>query len=142
MTFCNSRVRVAHTRNYTLFQCFCFFQNIFIYLLSLTCTHCFICLFVFRCAGSSLLQAGFLWFRSPGTTLLLQCTASPCGSVSCFGAWALGMRASVAVVHRFSCSWAYGMFPGRGLNPSVYPAMVDSSLCHLGSQEADKCSFS
>ena len=37
------------------------------------------------------------------------------------GLWSTG---SVAVVHRFSCSMACGIFPDQGSNPSVSPALV------------------
>ena len=61
--------------------------------------------------------AGFLWLRSSGAALLLPCTGFSLRWLLLFGSRALGMRASVVVVHRFSCSSAYGMFPDQGLNP-------------------------
>ena len=115
MTFCNSRVQVAHTENYTLFQCFCFFQNIFIYLLFLTCTHCFIYLFL-AVLGLLCCRQAFSGFGDQGL-LSVAVHGFSLQQRLLFWACALGTRASVAVVHRFSCSSVYGMFSGQGLNP-------------------------
>ena len=72
--------------------------------------------------------------------------ASHWSSFSCFGAWALGTRASAAaaqgliscgfwalqltgsadVVHRLSCSEACGIFPDKGWNPCSLHWQVDS----------------
>ena len=97
-------------------------------------------LFVSRCAGSSLLQAGFLWFLRPGTTLccsarLLLAAAS---LVLSMGSRHAGFSSCGAQVQLLLGIWNV-LRPGT---QPVSPAMVDSYLCHLGSQEADKCSFS
>ena len=73
-------------------------------------------LFLFGCIGSLLLCAGFLQLRRAGATLPCGAQASHCGGFSCCGAWALGMRASVVVAHRLSCSLACEIFPDQGLN--------------------------
>ena len=61
-----------------------------------------------------------------GATLCCGARASHCGDFSCCGAWALGMRASVVVVHRLICSTACGIFPDLGSNPYPLPWQVDS----------------
>ena len=62
-----------------------------------------ICLCLFNCAESSLLHKSFLYSWRAGATLSCNAEASPCGGFSCCGARAVGIRASVAVAHRFSC---------------------------------------
>ena len=54
------------------------------------------------CVGSLLLHAGFLWLRRAGATLCCGARASHCGGFSCWGAWALGARASIIVARRLS----------------------------------------
>ena len=72
--------------------------------------------YIFGCAGSSLLRAGFLylWRR-----LFSSCGvwASRCFDFSCSGAWALGAQASVVVAQELSCPKACGIFPEQGSNP-------------------------
>ena len=64
--------------------------------------------FIFVCAGSSLRCAGSLqWLH------LLQ-------------GMALGVWASVVVMHGFSCSVACGIFPDQGLNPCTLHWQADS----------------
>ena len=64
-------------------------------------------LFISGSAGSSLLLLGFLWS---------QCMGFYFGGFSCCGAWALGVRASVAVTLRLSCYSACEIFPDQGSN--------------------------
>ena len=45
--------------------------------------------------------------------------ASHCSGFSCWGAQALGIRDSVAVVHRISCPAACGIFPDQGLKYNI-----------------------
>ena len=60
--------------------------------------------------------------------LLLGCgvRASHCSGFSCCGARALGVRASVVVSYRLSCSAACGIFPDQGLNPCPLHWQADS----------------
>ena len=51
--------------------------------------------------------------------------ASHCGGFS-YGAPSLATCALVAVVHRFSCPLACGIFPNQGLNPCFLPWQEDS----------------
>ena len=142
MTFCNSKIQVAHTGNRTLFQCFCFFQNIFIYFLFWACTHCFTCLFVSLCAGSSSLQAfsGFRDRRS-GPALLSPCTGFSSRRLLLF--WSSGSRHAGFSSCGVQVQLLLGMWngPRPGTEP-VSPALVGSYLHRLGSRAADKCSFS
>ena len=55
-------------------------------------------LFVFGCIGSSLLCTGFLYLQWAGATLCCGAWASHRGGFSCWGVWALGVRASVVAV--------------------------------------------
>ena len=87
--------------------------------------------FFFGCVGSLLLHTGFLQLQQAGATL-------HCSAVSCCGAWALGMRASVVVacglqstgsvvvVHGLSCFTACGIFPDQGSNPCPLHWQADS----------------
>ena len=100
------------------------FFNIYIFL---KCVY----LFIFGCAGSSLLLE-----------LVSSCEEwgllSICGGFSCCRAWAPGHVGSVVVasglqstgtvveVHRFTCSVAYSFFPDQGLNPCLLHWQVDS----------------
>ena len=91
-------------------------------------------LFIFGCAGSSLLRTGFLQLQRAGATLRCGARASHCGGFSCCRARALGMRVSVIVAHRLSScgAWAQllrGMWdlPGPGLEP-VSPALAGRFL--------------
>ena len=59
-------------------------------------------LFVFGCAGSSLLCLGFLGLWQAGVTLCYDVWSSYCGDFSCCGARALGEPASVAAVSGLS----------------------------------------
>ena len=79
---------------------------------------------------SSLQCAGFsLWWL-----LLLRSTDSRYASFSSCGLRALGVRASVVVVHGLSCSAACGILPDQGSNPCPLLWQVDSQpLCHQGS---------
>ena len=62
----------------------------------------FIYSFIFGCFGSSLLPVGFLQLWWVGATLHCSAWTSHCSGFSCCGAWALGTRPSVAVVHGLS----------------------------------------
>ena len=111
-------------------------MNFFFFLINL------LYLFIFGCAGSSLLREGFLQLGRAGATLHCGAQASHCGGFSCCGARSLGAWASVVVAHGLSsCSsqalerrlssrgaWAqllHGMWdrPGPGLEP-VSPALA------------------
>ena len=100
-----------------------FFFNLFIV---------FILFYFFGCDGPSLLHEGF----SCGERGLLFITVHGLLIVVaslCFGAWALGARASVAV-HRLSCSTACGIFPDQGSNLCPLHWQADSEpLRHQGS---------
>ena len=56
----------------------------------------------FGCIGSSLLRVGFLQLRRAGATLRCSARASHCSGFSCWGAQALGVRASVVVARGIS----------------------------------------
>ena len=83
-------------------------------------------LFIFGCVGSSLLRAGFLQLRRAGATLCCSARVSHCSGFSFCGAQALGVQASVVVVHGLSCSVACGMFLDQGSNPRPLHWQVDS----------------
>ena len=59
-------------------------------------------LFIYGCAGSSLLHAGFLELWQVEAPLESWCVGFSLQWLSC-GVWALGMRALVNVAHRLSC---------------------------------------
>ena len=89
----------------------------------------YIILFIFGCAGSSLMQGNFFSYSTP---------ASHCGGFSCCRAWALvhagsavaapGLQStgSLVVAHRLSCSIECEIFPTQGLNPCLLHWQVDS----------------
>ena len=60
--------------------------------------------------------------------LLSSCSAqvSYCGDFSCCRTWTLGIWASVAAVHRLSCSAACGILLEKGLNLCPLHGQVDS----------------
>ena len=58
--------------------------------------------FIFGCAGSSLLCGLFFNYGEWGPLSRHGAQASHCGGFSCCGTWALGVQASVAVVHELS----------------------------------------
>ena len=116
--FVNSRLAIPfHSESFAESFSFFFF---FIYLFYL---------FIFGCVGSSLLRACFLQLRRAGATRRCGALASHCGASSCYGAWALGTRASVVVArglqsagpvvvaHGLHCPAACGNLPDQGLNP-------------------------
>jgi len=81
-----------------------------------------ICIYIFGCAGSSLLQG-----------LLSGCGAwaSHCGDFSCCRARALGCGgfnscSSQDLDHKLSCSLACGIFPDQGSNPCLLCWQADS----------------
>ena len=93
-------------------------------------------LFIYGCAGSSLLQAGLLSLWREGATLQLQCTeVSP---VMEHGFWAQGLssRSSQTAAQTHSCgcgagcSEVCGLFPGQGSNLCPLHWQVDSSPVH------------
>ena len=81
-------------------------------------------LFIFGCAGSSLLCGLFSGCRAWGL-LSCFCAAYPCGGCSVWEPETLGSRAAV-VVNGLSCSMARGIFPDQGLNPCLLHWQVDS----------------
>ena len=85
-----------------------------------------LCLFIFGCAGSSLLLG-----------LLSACSvqASHCSSFFCCGAQALGLRASEVVAPGLSCSVACGIFLAQGSNPCLLHWQVDFPQSHQRSTE-------
>ena len=90
--------------------------------------------FFFGYSGSSLLCMGFLELWRVGATLHCWARASHCGGFSCCRAQAPGVRASVVVAHRFTCSTARGIFPDQGSNPcSLHRQEVSYPLHHQGS---------
>ena len=68
----------------------------------------FLSFFIFGCVGSFLLRTGFLQLWRVGATLCCGARASHCSDFSCWGARALGARASVVVARGLSScrSWA------------------------------------
>ena len=58
--------------------------------------------FIFGCVGSLLLPTGFLQLQRVGATLRCGTWASHCGGLSCCGAWALGVQASVVAARGLS----------------------------------------
>ena len=82
-------------------------------------------LFMYCCAGSSLLPAGFLSFQGEGLLLqwllLLQSTGSRVLRLQ--ELWHMG---SVVVVQELNCSSTCGIFPGQGLNQCPLHCKADS----------------
>ena len=74
-----------------------------------------------------------------GATLRCSVQASHCGGFSCCGAQALGMRASVVVAHRLSCSAACGIFPNRAR--THVPCIGRQILNHCTTREAPIMGF-
>ena len=101
----------------------------------------FIYLLVYDCAVSSVLHKGFLQLWWAGATSHCSAWVSHYGDFSCCRPSALGMRASVAAVFRFSScgTWAllpHSMWdlPGSEWNPYTLDWQVDSqTLNHQGS---------
>ena len=90
----------ATLENSSAISFFLSFLHLFIYLFIHSFIHSFIYLFIYGCFGSLLLHMGFLQlWRAWATTLHCGARASHCGGFSCCGAQALGMWASVVVVH-------------------------------------------
>ena len=102
--------------------------------------------FIFGCAGSPSLSAGFLYLQRAGVALCGRERASPCGGPSCCRAWALGVRISVvtadglsicgsrALEHRLSSCGAQDSLlcsmwdlPGPRIEP-MPPALAGESL--------------
>ena len=55
------------------------------------------------------------------------------GGFSCYGAQALGARASEVAAHQLNCSEACGIFPDQGSNPGPLHWHADSqALDHQG----------
>ena len=85
----------------------------------------FLCFFLSGCAGSLLLDTGFLQSQWVGATLLFWCTGFSCGVSSIVTEhWLLGSRASVAATCMFSScdAWAQLLLgvwdlPGAGVEP-------------------------
>ena len=104
-------------------------------------------LFIFGCAGASVLHGPFS--KGNKQRLLFIAQASHCGGFSCCRAQALGhvgfSSCSVwaqqlrfpgpgAQAHRVSCSMACGIFLDQGSNPCILHWQVDSlPLSHQGS---------
>ena len=77
-----------------------------------------LCLFIFGCAGSSLLLRLL-------STFSVQ--ASHCSGFFCCGAQALGLRASEVVAYGLGCSVACRIFLAQGSNPCLLHWQVDFS---------------
>ena len=90
-------------------------------------------LFIFSCAGSSLLRASFFSCGEREATPHCGGWASHCGGFSCCRAQALGRQASVAVAYGLSCSSTLGNLPGPGIKP-VSPTLAGGFLT-TGPQE-------
>ena len=122
-------------------RCTSFYNNPRIYLFTFKFLK-----FIFACVGSSLLRVCFLQLQRARATLRCGAWTSPCGGFSCWGAQALGARASVVVAHGLSScglhalerrlsscgAWTQllrGMWdrPGPGLEP-VSPALAGGFL--------------
>ena len=92
-------------------------------------------LFIFGCAGSSLLHGLFSSCCEWGPLSSCSAQASPCRVFSCCRAWALdceGLRSCDA--HGPCCSPACGIFPDQGSNLCLLHGQVDSvPLSHQGS---------
>ena len=76
----------------------------------------FINLFIFGCAGSSLLHVGSLWLWWTGPALHFSAWTAHCSDFSCHGGQALAVRRSVVEAHGLSCPAARGIFLDQGLN--------------------------
>ena len=103
--------------------------------------------FLFSCAGSSLLHAGFSPVASSGgysrcvgfslQRLLLLWTQAPECVGSVLAVHWLQSTGSIVVVHGFIWSVACGIFPDQGSNPCLLHFQAASlSLGHQGSPEA------
>ena len=71
-----------------------------------------------------LLSLLFFWLH--WVFIEVRCAGYLFSGFSCCGAWALGTRASVVVVHGLSCSAACGIFPNQGSNPCPLHWQADS----------------
>ena len=85
----------------------------------------FTALFIFGCAGSSLLLKAFSSCSKRGLLFSWGEQASHCGGFSCCRAQALGCTGfgscgAQTVAHRSSCPEAHGIFPDQGSNPCVF----------------------
>ena len=96
-------------------------------------------LFIFDCAGSLFLRAGFSGYRQH--RLLSSCgvQASHCHGFACWGASAGSRcRGSIVVAHSLSCPEARGIFPGQGWNRCPLHWQADSwPVDHQGSPPHD-----
>ena len=103
-------------------------------------------LFIFGCAGSSLLCGLFSHCGEQGLPSSCGVWGSHCGGFSCCGAWSLGHTGSVVVVPgpksthsiimalRLSCSVTCGIIPDQGSNLCFLHWQADSlPLSHQGS---------
>ena len=94
-------------------------------------------LFIFGCAGSSLLRVDFLQLWRAGAALQLRCSGFLLQRLLYCEAQALGERASAVVAHGLSCSAAGGILPNQGSNQCPLNCKSDSYLLdHLGSLPA------
>ena len=96
------------SKNYITIQYLSLSQVVSLSLFSFFKFYLFIYLFIYGCAGSSLLRTGFLQLWQAGATLCHGAWDSHCGGFSHCGTWALGARASVVVARGLSScgSWA------------------------------------
>ena len=113
--------------NIYLFVCLFWLRHI------LVATSLFVFLVSFGYVGSLLLHAGFLQLRRVTDTLCCGARASHCSGLSCCGAQAVGMQASVVVAHGLSSYGAQAQLlrsmwdlPDQGWNPCPLHWQVDS----------------
>ena len=90
----------------------------------------FKCLFIFGCAGFSVLLGFFSSCSEQGYSPVLVLGLLTEVASSCRGARALGSTCSVVAVHRLRCSEARGIFPDQGLNPCLLHWQGDSPPSH------------
>ena len=74
-------------------------------------------LFIYGCAGSSVLRSGFLWLRCEGFSLWWPLSLQSSG---------FRRAGSVVVVYGLRCSEACGIFSGQESNPCPLHWQADS----------------
>ena len=120
----------------------------------------YIFLFIFGCAGSSLLCRLFLCCCKPlaAAQLLSSCSAwaSHCGGFLCCRAWLLGCtgfsswssqaleQTLRSMVHKLRCSMACGIFPDQGSIKDIYKEIryIEKVLSLLWKMHESKLHFS
>ena len=92
-------------------------------------------IFIFGCAGSSLLPTGFFGWDEQGL-LFIAVRAFYCGGFSCCWARAPGAKASGVVAQGLSCSVTCEVFLDQGSNLCLLLHLADSlPLSHWGSPD-------